>query len=329
MKPAWKLKLGGLTLSDTDRGQAEHGFAVTVDLGMGCWAGGFTVWLGSSKPPAVKAGDEASLELGLDGRTEPVTAGRVSAVRAAPGGVAVEVLNGAAQLLAIRPLKVWRSARAGDVVKDLAGLGKVSTGTVDPGIELPAYVADGSLSAFRHIHDLARRSGAEAYMTHENKLQFGAAAGPGKPVTFTFGENILDVSLAESDPWPAGAIAVGEGATGSKGKSKWHWLASDPSESRGEAGQGGDSAVLYLDNTLRSKDAAAKMAKGVVELAKRRAISGTVAGIGAPGVRVAQAIAIAGSEGGALDGTYQVRRVRHRLSDAAGFITEVDFIRRG
>ncbi|HWI65764.1 MAG TPA: hypothetical protein VNT75_28390, partial [Symbiobacteriaceae bacterium] len=242
-------------------------------------------------------------------------------------GITVEVATDAAKLLALRPVKAYKQTTAGSVVQDLLSGAGAAPGPVEPGVSLPFYALDGSRSAFHHIHELALASGCDAYVGADNRLVFARwTGGTGTPVPFLYGDTIMALETDRAETTPAGAQVAGEGAAGTKGAGKWHWLVKDQSLVQGKAGSG---ARLLVAPSLRSAEAAQSLASSVTGLAARRAVSGTLRAVGSPSATLGKAIAVAGTPGGALDGIYQIRRVRHWLSAETGFITEIDFIGAG
>lgn len=211
MRPAWRLTAGPASLSSDQAGPESGGFSVAVDLGMGCWAGGFTVRLGPNHGLPLAPGAEVGLDLGTDGRLAPVAKGRVLAARPHLAGTEVEVVTDAARLLAIRPVKSYKMAQAGLVIRDLATQAGAAVGLVEPGISLPFYAIDGHQTAFHHVHSLARASGCDAYFDGANRLVVARWLPTGLPLPFQYGNTILQLQATQAEGAPSGTLrAIGE-----------------------------------------------------------------------------------------------------------------------
>jgi phage protein D len=118
---------------------------------------------------------------------------------------------------------------------------------------------------------------------------------------------------------------VGEGAAGSQGGDAWSWLAKDVSGLT--ADEGDEPRRLRADGALRSAAAAASAARGGAFAAALEATVGTLLAPGAPAVVPGSTIAVAGAPRPALNGSFLVRRVRHRFSKRDGFTTLIAFSR--
>jgi hypothetical protein len=222
----------------------------------------------------------------------------------------------------------YEQQAAGDIVTDLAGRAGVPTGTIESGVSLAFYVVDGGRSAYQQVAALARRSGYLACMTVEGELGFGPPAA-GEPVqTFTYGQDILGLELAQGTPVVGSVETVGEGAAGSQGQDAWSWLVKDPSAVSGSAGSG-EPLRARQDGSLRSSDAARSAAEGWVGAVGLTNLTGRLLVPGAPAVVVGCAIEIADAPQTELNGSCLVRRVSHRLSKREGFTTLIDFSRNG
>src|SRR5439155_612113 len=105
-------------------------------------------------------------------------------------GTRLVATNGSASLAALRVDQSYERRSAGEVVTDLAGQAGASTGAIEDGIDLPAFVADGSRSAWSLVAALAARCGFLAVVNGDGDLTFGPI-DPGSPVrAFTAGRDV-------------------------------------------------------------------------------------------------------------------------------------------
>lgn len=280
--------------------------------------------------PGAAIGDAGSVSLGYeDAAAELVFTGQIEGVRhGTQGTTRISAANGGVLLSRLRVNQSYEQQAAGDIVTDLAGRAGVGTDTIEAGLDFAFYVVDDRSSAFQQIAGLARKSGYVASFTPQGDLRFGPFAS-GQPVqTFTYGQDILALQLAEASPSVGAVTAVGEGAAGSEGQEAWNWLIKDPSPVTGSAGEG-EPARLISDPSLRSTDAAQSAAEGHASAAGLTTIIGNVLVPGAPAVIAGGAIEIVDAPQDAANGLCVVRRVRHRYSKREGFTTWIAFSKTG
>ncbi|MBV9773310.1 MAG: hypothetical protein JO040_05140 [Gemmatimonadetes bacterium] len=301
--------------------------SVTVECGLAPFADVAEIELSPDpQAPTVALGDEGSISLGYeDDDAATVFTGKVAAVRRRVGGTTrVTVTNGGAELSRLRVNQGYEGENSGGVVGELAGLAGVDTDTVEDGIDFPYYVVDDRTGGWGHVARLARLSGYLAYLTPDGALYFGPY-NEGDPVrTFAYGADLLALEVTEAAPVVTAVTAVGEGAAGSQGEDAWGWLLRDAAAVTRDGGEG-DTVRLLTDGALRSGDAAQQAAEGVVTAAGRLALTGRLLAPGAPEVTVGSTVAVSDAPQDALNGSFLVRRVRHRFSKREGFTTLVDF----
>jgi phage protein D len=305
----------------------QHLVAVSVESGIAPSVDAVEIWLTTDpQAPTVALDDEGSVSLGYADDSPVLTfTGKVASLRRGIGGLTrITATSGGAALARLRVNQSYEGQTAGDIVNDLTGRAEVAVGTVEDGIDLPFYVIDDRRSAWAHIAALARKSGYLALVTPEGELFFGPYE-PGDPVqTFRYGEDILVLEAREGSPEVGAVTTWGEGAAGSQGKDAWSWLVKDPAAVQGSAGGDGPARWVH-DPALRSGDAAQIAAEGIAAAAGRLQVTGTLVVPGAPTVTAGSTIEIDGAPQDALNGTFLVRWVRHRLAKREGFITRLAF----
>jgi phage protein D len=321
-RPLFEISLGG----SVDE-WAQSLVSLTVEAGLAPFADAVTLNLADlASAPDVMVEDSGAVELGYEeDTTQAVFTGRVEELRSSVRGKTwVTAVNGGALLSRTRVNQSYEQQRAGDIVRDLAGRAGVDTETVEDGADFPFYVVDDRSNAYQHVAALARKSGYLAYFTTEGKLDFAPFIAGHAVQTFTYGEDVLALHVAEATSTVGVVTTVGEGAAGSQGQEAWSWLVKDPSSVRGSAGSG-DPERLVRDASLRSAEAAQGAADGIAGAADKMKLAGELLVPGAPAVVVGSAVEVVDAPRDTLNGLFLVRRVRHRFSKRGGFITLIGF----
>jgi len=321
-RPAVELRFG-----DADaEAWAEALVSVTVEAGIGPGVDAVEVIAAAGNGgPAAAVGDAGTVALGYDDASaEQVFAGEVESVgRSIHGTIRITAVNGGAALARLRLNRSYEQQAAGDVISDLAGEAGVATATIEAGVDLPFYVVDDRRTAWEHVAALARRSGCWSYFIPDGELEVVAVETGPAVQTFTYGEDILGIEMAEATPLVSGVRAVGEGAAGSEGDEAWCWLVKDPSGVSAEAGD--EPRREVPDPALRSADAATTAAEGHLASAGLLEVTGRLLVPGSPAVVPGATIEIADAPEESLNGSFLVRHVRHRYAKGAGFITLIAF----
>lgn len=307
---AWREALVSLTL---DAALLPGLDAVTIELA------------NDPRAPAVALGDSGTIAFGFGDETEPAFSGQVDTVkRRLAGGRRVTLVNGGAQLARHRLDQSFQDQTAGEIVETLlsATSPAVTSGAVEDGITYPFYAVDSGRTLLQHIADLARRSGHVAFFTPDNELVFGPPVEEDPAYEFAFGQDIIALRIEERAPLVNSALVTGEGAASTGGSDAWPWLVKDAGAVQAESGDEQPKAVI-VDGSLRSADAAATAASAV--LSRQVTQAGYILSSGAPTVHVGSTISIGNVPDDALNGTFFVRRARHRIDKRNGYQTELWF----
>lgn len=109
-----------------------------------------------------------------------------------------------------------------------------------------------------------------------------------------------------------------------QGDAAWPWLTADFGDSKGTAGSG--APLLLLERpVLRTADAAHTAARALFAAVSERALRGRLRTSGSPEVKLGDAIKLQGLPDVALNTTFPVRSVSHRITKRGGFITTIGF----
>lgn len=324
--PAYKLSYGSKTVDTTREPRASALVELEIDLDIETPADQCVAVFGRVGGLAPQRDESAKIDLGYadNGGLTRVFSGTVAGIDRSLLATRVVAYASANGLLRTFLDRTFEATTAGSIVRQLAGLAGVTVANVEDGISFPAYVIDGRRNAYRHIRQLADLCGFDAYIAPDGKIVFEAFAGGHALHTFDFAKDILALEIFDRPPQANATQAFGESPTGSAGADAWPWLTKDFSGSKGVAGSGSPLALLERA-VLRTSDAsriAAKAAQGVLA---SRVRTGSLTTFGRPQIKLGDALAIRSVPEAALNATFQVRAIRHRITKAGGFTTEVRF----
>lgn len=324
LTPAYKLTIGGTIIDTTDRPQASTLVELLVTLDLDTPADSFTLVLGQVGGVQPQRDDNVTLELGYadNGGLTQVMVGTVATVE--PNLTATKVIgfSGTAKLLRTYLDKTYEGKSAGGIVSELAQAGGVDVETADDGIAFPAYVVDGRRSASEHMLDLAALCGFDLYINGDGKLVF-EKFGNGKTVhPFDYAKHVIELDVLHAPPLADAVTAFGESPGASKGDNSWAWLTKDFSGWKGTAGSG-TSPLLLESSVLRTPDAASAAASAALTVVQRRTLRGTLRVLGAPEVKLGDAVQFSGLSDSTLNTSFQVRSVRHRITKLGGFTSDI------
>lgn len=326
LTPAYRLKLGSKLVDTTDEPRASTVVDLRVVLDLDTPADGFTFVLGNVGTFRPEREDEVTVELGYAGDQAGLVLVMTGVVDTAEPGLTTLRLvgySGAAPLLRGHLDQTFESKTSGEIARDLAQQAGVEVARAEDGIQFPAYVIDSRRSFWQHLRDLADLSGFDLYLDQEGKLVFERFAGGRTAHVLEYGKHILEMDVLRTPALAGRVEAWGESPAGGRGGESWAWLTTDFKGSRGEAGQG---PVLLLERpALRTRVAAHTAAQAALLEIQRRTVRGRLVILGRPQVRLGDSIKLKGLADDSLNTFFQVRRVVHRITKAAGFTTEIGF----
>lgn len=326
LRPAYRLTIGGRTVDTTGDPLASTVVGLSVSLTIDGPVDEAVLLLAQVGGLRPRPGDDATIELGYadgDGVLEKVITGRVGRVEGGLATSRVTIEGALAPLLRVYANETFEDRSAGQIVRDLAGRARVTVQAADDGPRFPAYVVDGRRGLLGHVRDLAELAGFDAYADQEGRLVFRRYGGGGTVHVLRRGRDVIGLDLRRAEP-AAGAVELwGESPTGSQGAESWGWLTADASRSRGTAGSG--TARVVERPVLRTAEAASAAARAALAELTRRATRGEAVLPGRPTLRLGDAVRLEETGPVDADGTFQVRRVTHRITKAAGFTTSVVF----
>jgi phage protein D len=324
LTPSYKVTLGEAVIDSAEKPRASTVIALNVELDIDAPADACTMILGGLPDATPALGDDVKVELGyLDGETELVLTGTVTDARRTLTTTRVVAHGHASALLRAFVDETYESKKSGAIVRDLADRAGVEVATAQDGNEYAAYVVDGRRNVHTHMRDLAALSGFDVYLNSEGKLVFEKYVGGRIVHVYEHAKQVIEARVAEREPAVASVEAWGE-SSGKQGGQRWAWLTKDFGPSTGKAGSGSPKLLLERP-ALRASQAAKTSAETLLTATRRRAIGGHVEGPGRPEVKLGDGVRLKTMPAAALDGTFQVRRVVHRVDRRRGFVTVTHF----
>jgi phage protein D len=327
LNPAYKLTIGGKVVDTTDEPKASTVVDLSVYLDLDTPADMAQLTLGNLGFLKPKQDDDATIELGYadKGGFTQVMTGKVAAVDAALTTTRILIRTASNLLLRTFVDQTYENKSAGAIVHELADAAGVDIASASDGIRFPAYVVDGRRAVGHHIRDLADLCGFDSYINSKGKLVFEEFSGGRTVHVLEYAKHILKLEVLQSPTPDAEVVTLGESPGASLGNQSWAWLTKDFGRFKGRSGSGAPVALLERP-ALRTAQAAQIAANAALRALGRQTVEGTVMIAGAPQVALGDAIRLSSVPNDALNNTYQVRAVTHRMTKMRGFTTAVGFM---
>lgn len=316
---AYKITLGGTTLQS---GNKSRLLSLDVQAALNVPSHRCQITVDANVPLTVNAQDRVQVELGYDTTLRRVFTGQASRVAAHLTQVQVEALSSFTALTHAHVNQVYEKQTAQEIVENQLGKLKVKKARVEKGVNFASYTLSASRSVWANLQTLAQQCGFDFYADHEDQACF-AAYRPSQIHQFTYGTHILEYQW-ESFSQPVDGIEVyGESPAG-QGQSDdaSTWLTKK--EVKGRAGQSTGTLLRLVDASARNPNLANEIANNRLTSYKATA-RGRVCLLGAPEVRLGDAIKLAQMPVAAHNSQLRVIGVRHRISVSRGFTTDVDW----
>src|SRR5436305_10200297 len=282
-----------------------------------------SAWIALAPPAGVTVApdDPVSVELGYGDDLKTVFTGTVETVDWSIGQVAFRAAGAARALVNARLNRFFEKSTAGDIVTDLAGLLDVVTGSVEPGLEFQAYAFSDGVTPWDGLRQLAERCGFDLYSDVEDQLVF-ARYVPAATHPFQFGVNVLSLRVDRPAETITGAEVYGESPSSfGQGQEAYSWLTKK--DVKGTAGGKSGIVARRFDPAVRTAEDAGRVAQAVLAaLSSRRAC--TLKALGAPEVRLGDAVTISRMPQDDQNGTFKVTGVAHRLDVRTGFSSLIE-----
>jgi phage protein D len=322
--PAYKVTIAGTVVDTTDEPRASTAVALDVRLGLGPAADGVAITIGRVGGPPPAQGDDLVVELGYAG--DPLVRVLTGTVTGVEAGLETALITGhgaGAGLVRSRVDRTFLAKSAGAIVRALAQDAQVTVGRAEDGVTLPAYVIDGRRSLYAHVCDLADLSGFDAYVDPDGALVFERFAGGRTVHALEFAKHILALEGFQQAPRAGVVEAWGVGGGAGRGGEAWAWLVKDFGPTKGTEGQGTPKLLLERP-AIRTAAVASAAARGLAAEVRRNALRGRLRLAGRPSIRLGDAVRVRDTPDSALNVSFQVRGIAHRLTKHSGFTTTLE-----
>jgi phage protein D len=274
------------------------------------------------KPPddlAIAADDLVKVELG-DTSLSLVFTGKVNTVDWQIDRVIIHAAGAFQRLLSARFNLVYEKSKAGDIVSDVSDRLKLSSGTVDSGVEFPAYALGDSDTSYNHLRRLAQQCGFDFYADTQDQVIF-TKFHPAETHDFQYGVNIIALSSQQPAAQITGVEVYGESPTSfGQGSEAYPWFTKK--DVQGKAGDASGLVRRWVDPTARTLDLAGQIATALLETQVQKQ-QGILQVLGTAAVKLGDAIKISGMPVAAQNGVFRVIQVIQTLNASRGFCTSI------
>ncbi|HWP47393.1 MAG TPA: hypothetical protein VNM22_09555 [Candidatus Limnocylindrales bacterium] len=277
---------------------------------------------------AIKQGDRLTVELTAGDRSGKVMTADVQSIESSFGQTKIVGTTGKQKLASTRINQVYENQTLRQIVENLSRQAEVETGEIETGSSYPYFIAHESKNLLKHICELAMRDGLDAYFDTDNKLTLKKFNKSNPDHTFYFGIDILDLRISHYPVAGDPILVYGESPASQQGADTWHWIAKDLSPFQSEVGQGKRTLSLQ-DGTIRTKDAADRLATSKFGAIKDYSTWGQMKILGNPKVKLADAIEIKNAQKPELNGLFKVISVGHVFNKQQGYLTFIGFTGQG
>ncbi len=326
LSPAYQIVIGGKKVDTTEEPLASTVKELLVDLDMDAPSDSVLLRLGNVGGLQPAVGDDAAIKLGFidDDSLTLVFTGKVVAVDPSLPETRVIAHSPAQGLLRTYVEKTFENKSGGDIVRELADGAGITVAQVDRGAVFPAYVVDGKRSVHRHLYDLATYCGCDLLFNADGELLFRQYRGGGVVHIFQYAKQIIELEVRKDVRAQSSVNVFGESPGTSQGSNSWAWLTKDFSRSKGSAGTG-DPVLLLERPVLRTRELAQAAADGFFRESGVNAVRGRMLTFGVPQVALGDSIRVKDAPDARVNGDFQARAVRHRITKNGGFTTEIEF----
>lgn len=320
LQPSYTLTLGAQQWTN-------QALALDVELGAAPFVDRIAVRFPFAAPVSAGTGDPVSLTLHNGEKEAAVFAGTVESLARTPSEICVRAANAAGALAGFRPAVTYESLTAGTLIRKLCDEAAVDVASVDDGVPLAFYVADGSRSAWDHIARVSAWSGALASVSADNAVQAPVVDASAAEVALRYGRELRTIRHAENARPIASFTVAGQSGAGDIGSADAFRPAVD--FFAGSPPEGPSPTRRWRSEpALRTVAGAARAAAATQRLYTARGASGSFEAFLQPDLRPGTVLEIQDMPQGFPGGPLWLGAVRHRLS-TAGAVTWARFYQGG
>lgn len=342
MRIDYTIEIGEVTISNDPAAAGPPLVALRVERGVGGAGGRARIEVGRTKGAAPRVGDRVRVEISAgEGNA---FRGEVETVSPGVETLVIEARDGLARLAEHEVERGYQEVTAGFIVADLVDACGAEAGEIEDGPTFPRYVVHAGPRALQHAQRLAALVGADLFTDGDGKVCFVWPRERAAAERLRWGEHLLRVEL-EHEPLRSDSVVVwGEGAAGTHGADREHWLTTDLSGVSGKAAideAGGQRSVrssrtgqrprALANGAIRSAAAADEIAHAHLQRLALRPMRGSVLTLGLPQADLGTWVELSElpepfrPTTAAASLQLRVRHVVHQLSPSRGLLTELRF----
>ncbi len=344
MALSYDITIGAQSYSNTAVGPERRPvLAIDSDIGIGGSVGTCLIEFGDITWADATIGDPVSVSLDAGDGASPIFTGEVAQVRQRAGAQWIWAYDDLAKLARTEVESAYEEVSAGFIVTDLVDQAGAEAGDIEDGPTFPSYVVHRGPRALHHALRLARLIGAELAVDGEGKIHFRRPAAAAAAHRLVWAEDLIEIDLGAHAPVRDSFAVFGEGAAGTEGAERGHWLPTDLSGVSGQAavqagatadeagtvsaGSTGPLVRTVLDGALRSAEDAGDVAQARAQRVALRPLAGHALALGRPAIQPGDWLELAALPGANGERTLSLRalRVIHQLSNRGGLLTRVEF----
>lgn len=336
----YDIQIGSLVFGNDDAARRPL-LSVESEIGAGGGVGRCLLHLGDISWAHPEVGDPVRVHLDVGAGPVAIFTGEVERVCQRPAALYALAYDGLAKMAQVEVEGVYEEVSAGFIVRELIAEAGASAGEVEDGPTFPSYLVHRGPRALRHAQRLGERVGAELASDGDGKVHFRRPKAAPAVQRLVWAQDLLEIDLQERRLAPDAFSIWGEGAAGTEGAERWHWLPIDLAGVSGEAsismgaagepgsatsGGGGELARRVCDGAVRSVEVANEVASARAELIALRPIAGHVVALGRPALQPGDwvdLVDLPGADGGVR--SLRILKVAHSLSNAMGLHTRLEF----
>jgi len=257
------------------------------------------------------------LELTGGGAEATVLTGTVHKVRRDPRWIHVDITDASGALAAARPAAGYTGTTATDVVTALLGEAAATPGELRIDLPLAGYVADQARTAAEHVARLAALAGCIGTVAGDGPVSVAPPAASAE-TALRHGRDLLTYLVTEHGPPTVRTVPVGAGPPSPDE------LRPSPDFLPADAPDAAADVHRRAEPVLRTPTAAGTAADAAEAAASRRSRRLHARCVLLPSLRPGTVVEIAESPDGALDGSWLLTRVTHRITAGRASGTEID-----
>jgi hypothetical protein len=320
LQPSYTLTLG-------NQRWTNQALAIDLELGTAPLVDRLEIRFPFAAPVSAATGDHVSLSLNNGEKSGDVFGGVVMSIGRTLGEIRVTAVNSGGTLAQYRPAATYESVTAGTVIRNLCGEANVDVASVEDGVSLAFFVADGSRSAWDHIARVCGWSGSIARVNSDNEVEAPVLDATTPDLALRYGRELLTITNTEFTRGIESFTVVGESGAGDTGSNDAFRLSTDFFQ--GNAPDAPSPTSRWrTEPALRTVEGAARAGASRTRSYKSSGQRGVFNAFLQPGLRPGTIVQIQDLPSGLPAGPLWLYSVHHRLR-ADGALTSARYCQGG